>query len=81
MLYIIPVIIIMYATVTFATIIQESRANRFTLAFLGAIEEVLLDYTSIALPHINFANMTHSPFSVERSFFSCRSSQTEAHFR
>ncbi|XP_064387977.1 uncharacterized protein LOC135336177 [Halichondria panicea] len=61
---------------------EESRANRFTLAFLGAIEEVLLDYASIALPHINFANnMTHSPFSVERSFFSCRSSQTEAHFR
>ncbi|XP_064390709.1 sushi, von Willebrand factor type A, EGF and pentraxin domain-containing protein 1-like [Halichondria panicea] len=60
---------------------EESRANRITLAFIGAIEEVLLNYASIALPHINFANLTHSPFSVERSFFSCRSSQTEAHFR
>ena len=50
---------------------EESRANRITLAFIGAIEEVLLNYASIALPHINFANLTHSPFSVERSFFSC----------
>ncbi len=73
-----------YATVhllIIITIIQESRANRITLAFIGAIQEVLLDYASIALPHINFSNLTHSPFSVERSFFSCRSSQTEAHFR
>ncbi len=64
-----------------AIMLQNSRVNALRQAFIVTIQQVLVDHLPIILPEVSANNFTRSPLQSQRSFFSCRNSVTDVHFR